>query len=433
MNITRTTKLTHKLDKWRKIDKTEIFTQTTLGFSMSTLNLKLALPVSLALAYGCAAVSAAPLLGADLNSQSVFASGYVTAGGGSTVHGSFLSGAGATLGAGSVVTGNLLAVEGATVGVGATVGGNLLAGAGATLGANSTVAGSFHAGAAATLGANSSVGGNVHAGAAATLGANSRVSGNVIAGAAVTGGVGAQIIGTTKASTTPSFLGIPNTASANVQAAQVADTQTSLRSLVSGSTLAATMGGLTSLTAGIYSATALTTAAGTVLSLDGQNLANQLWVFNIDTYLVTGASTKINLINAGLGSSVIWNTGGYTSLGADTSFLGTLIAGTYVSMGANTKVTGANTSCGGIFSASSYVVMGAEAQVGSAGCSGANTAYWAEGSNTLLAQQASAVSAVSEPGELWMLLSGLALMGAVANRRKRWVGGGPKISRLRHA
>ena len=396
---------------------------------MFTLNLKITAPLAVVLACSSAVVSAEPLLGADLNSQSVFAGSYVTAGAGSKIYGSFLSGAGATVGASSIVTGNLSAVEGTTIGLGAMVGGNLLAGAGATLGASSTVAGSFQAGAAATLGANASVGGNLYAGAAAVLGVDSKVSGNLVAGAAVTPGVGAQVIGTTLALTAPSFAGIPTTASTNLQAAQVTNVQTKLRSLGSGTTLAATMSGPMSLTAGIYSATALTTAAGTDLTLDGQGLANQLWVFNVDTYLVTGAATTINLINAGLGSSIIWNTGGYTSMGAGTSFLGTLFAGSYVSMGANTKVSGANTSCGGIFSASSYVVMGAGAQVGTAGCSGANTAYWADGTNLLHAQQ---VSAVPEPDELWLMLSGLALMGAVAHRRKKWVESGSKIMTLQH-
>lgn len=402
-------------------------------------------PLLTILACAPAQATLAPLLDPYLNSMSIFASAYVTTGVASHVYGSFLAGAGATVGASSVtstsfVTGDLLAVQGATIGVGvavggnllagagatvgasSTVGGNLLAGAGATLGADSAVAGSFEAGAAADLGARSNVAGNLYAGAAATLGEYSKVTGNVVAGTAVTLGVGAQVLGTTTAYTAPTFTGtgIPTAAGVSAQAAQVVDAQTSLRNLVTTTTLAATMAGPTLLTAGVYSATALTMAAGTALVLDGQGLDNQSWVFNIRDYLVTGAGATISLINAGLGSSIIWNSGGYTTMGADTAFVGTILSNSYVSMGANTKVTGPNTSCGGIFSATSYVVMGADATVGSLGCSGASSAYWDAGpagqTPTLLASLGPATQ-VPEPATLWLVLASLAGMAVMSRRR----------------
>jgi hypothetical protein len=422
---------------------------------------KFALPLLASLVWAPAQATLAPLLDPTLNSMSIFAATYVTTGVAAHVYGSFLAGAGATVGASSVtrsslVTGNLLAVEGVTLGVGVTVGGNLLAGAGATVGASSTVggnllagagatlgadsavAGSFEAVAAADLGARSNVAGNLYAGAAATLGEYSTVSGNVVAGTAVTLGVGAQVVGSTTAYTAPTLTGtgIPTAASVSAQATQIADAQTSLRDLAPTSTLAATMAGPTLLTAGIYSATALTMAAGTALVLDGQGLDNQLWVFNIRDYLVTGAGATISLINAGLGSSIIWNSGGYTTMGADTAFVGTILSNSYVSMGANTTVTGPNTSCGGIFSANSYVVMGADATVGSVGCSGASSAYWNAVNDanlqnqptTLLAGYNVATAAaitpasgpfqVPEPATLWLVLASLAGI-AVTSRRRR--------------
>ena len=157
-------------------------------------------------------------------------------------------------------------------------------------------------------------------------------------------------------------------------------------------------------------------------------------VFNINDYLVTGASATVNLINGGVGSSIIWNTGGYTNMGASTEFIGTIFSGAYVTMGANTKVTGPNTSCGGIFSANGHVVMGADAKVGSVGCSGASSAYWyavdaaaLSSSPTLLANAAAAPGAITpvpspsqvpEPATLALVLVSLAGM-AVTSRRQR--------------
>ena len=391
-------------------------------------------------AFACAPAQAALALLRDsyLNGQPFFASTFVTACAGATVYGSFLAGAGATVDAHSVVTGNLLAVQGATLGLGSSVGGNLLAGAGATLGAGSAVAGSFQAGAGATLGAHSTVGSNLVAGAAATLGVGSQVSGNLVAGAAITLGVGAQVMGTSQASTAPGFSGIPTAAGVGVQATQVTNAQTGLRNLAPGSTLGATLGGPISFNAGTYSATALTVAAGTVLTLDAQNLTGQLWVFNIDIALVTGATTSIQLINGGQDSSVIWNIGGYTTLGAGTAVMGTLFAKDYVTLGATTKVTGPGSACGGILSTTSSVVLGAGATVGSSGCRGISSAYW-YALNTIdlqnqprlaanvslalpLAAQAGPTSGpgpsqVPEPATLGLVAAGLAGMAFTSRRR----------------
>lgn len=397
--------------------------------------MKLALPLLATLSCMPTHAALSSLLNTDLNSLSVFANTYVTTGASSKVYGSFAAGAGATVAASSVIRDNLFAGAGATLGLGSSVGGNFLAGAGGTLGADSSVGGSFQAGAAATLGANSSVHGNLFAGAAAVLGVSSMVSGNLVAGAAATLGASAQVMGTTQASTAPTFVGIPTAASVSAQAALVAKTQASLGKLAAGKTLAATVSGTVSLDAGVYSATALTTAAGTAIRLDGHGLANQLWVFNIDTYLVTGAGTTVDLINAGSGSSVIWNTGGYTTLGAETAFLGTIFANDYVTVAAHVSVKGPDTSCGGIFSASSNVTMGATATVGSEGCSGAGNAYWyavndadLQTNPTLLADRSAAPAApvppspvstpLPEPATLGLVFAGFAGMVLSSHRRR---------------
>lgn len=151
----------------------------------------------------------------------------------------------------------------------------------------------------------------------------------------------------------------------DVQAAmlQLSQAQNTLNSLdIDHELLATTTGGI--FNPGIYHATALTSAAGSTITLDGLGEENPFWVFNLDTYLVTGAGTSIEIVNAGQGASVIWNTGSYISMGADTAFLGSAFSGGYVSGGAGAGVT-----CGNLF-AKSYITLGANVDFTSTNCTG---------------------------------------------------------------
>jgi Ca2+-binding RTX toxin-like protein len=150
---------------------------------------------------------------------------------------------------------------------------------------------------------------------------------------------------------------------------RVVDAQSALKAMGSGTTLAATMVGTTTvLSAGVYSAASLTTAADTVLTLDGRGLANQTWVFNITDILAFGAGTKIVLINAGEGASVVWNSvAGYATIGANANILGTIFAQSYISVGADVNISGAHGTNGGLFSQTGYITLGAGAKVGVVG------------------------------------------------------------------
>jgi hypothetical protein len=139
--------------------------------------------------------------------------------------------------------------------------------------------------------------------------------------------------------------------------------------------LATTSGGV--FEPGVYRSTALTSAAGSTITLDGKGQESPFWVFNLDTYLVTGANTTIEIVNSGDGASVIWNAGGYISMGANTSFLGSAFTGAYVSGGA-----GAGVSCGNLF-AKSYITLGASVDFTSTNCIGTDS--WNQSSQTLAA------------------------------------------------
>lgn len=196
------------------------------------------------------------------------------------------------------------------------------------------------------------------AGGYATYGADAVISGNVGAVTYVVGGLNSSSGG--------DYTNTPNVTAALTQ---IGDAQAALTAMGAGTVLAPGMGGAQTLTEGVYSASALVTVAGTVLTLDGAGALAPIWVFNIDTHLVTGAGTEIKIINAGSGATVVWNVGSYASLGADTKFIGTMLATGYISEGA-----GSNFTCGNAFS-KSYISMPAGGTVVSTNCAGSGT--WA--------------------------------------------------------
>lgn len=230
-----------------------------------------------------------------------------------------------------------------------------------------------------------------------------------------------------------------NTATVATALSQIATAKSALNGMQTDTTLLPTLSGNVRLTPGVYGAAALTTAAGSVLNLDGGGAESPIWVFNIPTYLVTGANTEIKITNAGAGASVFWNTGGYTSLGASTNFLGTILAGTYISQGA-----GANLACGNTF-AMSYISIPAGSDVKSSDCAGSGS--WAGsvrgmgvgldivngvavaaistlaakgmglGLDSVNGPAVASVSAIPEPETYALLLAGLGVLAFKARRR----------------
>lgn len=369
-----------------------------------------------------------PLLGSDLAKLTVFAHTYTSTGANSSVWGNTSSGDVATIGANSKVSGNMSSVNASNVGgdvaIGAKVGGNLhsggvtttgdsavvgghiKSGGAATLGANAKVMGNLDAGGATTTGDSATVGGSIQSGGATTVGARSVVAGNVASVGALTVSADGGWVGSTSslASSPVDSIWRDSLATAESKDAQVtADTQAYLTAFGLGTALATTITTNMTLIAGVYSAENLSTTAGTTLTLDGQGLDNQSWIFNIADYLVTGASSTIKLINAGADSSIFWNTGGYAALGASSLFQGNIFAKTYISVGASTEVVGAGTSCGGIYSATSYVSTGDGSVIGGVGCT---------------ASQVTTALVAPEPAILSLVLTGLVLIGLSLRRQK---------------
>jgi hypothetical protein len=234
------------------------------------------------------------------------------------------------------------------------------AGAAITIGAGSTYYGNVHVNAAATLGVSASVSGQIVAGAAVTLGGSANVDGSIVAGDAVTVGAGA----TTGAITANNSSGIAS------HLEELTAEQTRLRGLAvpAANELAATMNGTaTTLEAGVYHAAGMVTAANTTLTFDGKGVKGD-WVFNIDSYISFGASMNMVLLNVTDDSTIIWNAGGYTTVGANSDVIGTYITEVYAVTGSGVTLKGVGGVCGRIFSTTEYVTIGANNVIGEAGC-----------------------------------------------------------------
>ncbi len=101
----------------------------------------------------------------------------------------------------------------------------------------------------------------------------------------------------------------------------------------------ATLGGLT-LPGGVYNAGgAVLDLTGTV-TLDGQNDPSSVWVFQATSSLTTASASKVALINGANPCNVFWQVTSSAALGSGSTFVGTILALTSITMAAGVAVTG---------------------------------------------------------------------------------------------
>jgi hypothetical protein len=95
------------------------------------------------------------------------------------------------------------------------------------------------------------------------------------------------------------------------------------------------LGGQT-LAPGVYKAPVDLTLTGTV-TLDGKNDPNAVFIFQAGRGLVTASTSRVNLINGASSCNVFWQITESATLGSDSSFRGTILALTSISL--NTRAT----------------------------------------------------------------------------------------------
>jgi hypothetical protein len=100
------------------------------------------------------------------------------------------------------------------------------------------------------------------------------------------------------------------------------------------------MGGKT-FTEGTYFSAPLTVAGNTEVTLDAEGNADAVFLFQSGSYMVTGANTKITLINGAQAKNVVFATTGYATTGAAGSTVGgSILAGAAITLGEGSEVSG---------------------------------------------------------------------------------------------
>ncbi|MBC7771278.1 MAG: DUF3494 domain-containing protein [Pyrinomonadaceae bacterium] len=97
------------------------------------------------------------------------------------------------------------------------------------------------------------------------------------------------------------------------------------------------LGGLT-LIPGVYTfASGATLGAG--LTLDAQGDPNATFVFQIASTIITSSNSSVTMINSGSGCNVYWQVGSSATLGSNTSFQGSILALTSITLNTGSSVT----------------------------------------------------------------------------------------------
>lgn len=100
-----------------------------------------------------------------------------------------------------------------------------------------------------------------------------------------------------------------------------------------------TLGGKT-LVAGVYKATGVALALTGTVTLDGQNDPNSVWVFQATSTLVTASSSSVKLTNGASPCNVFWQVTSSATLGSGSTFVGTIMALTSITMASGVTVNG---------------------------------------------------------------------------------------------
>ena len=153
--------------------------------------------------------------------------------------------------------------------------------------------------------------------------------------------------------------------------------------------VASALGGLT-LNAGVYSGGALD-LTGT-LTLDAQGDSGAVFVFQAASTLITASASQVKLINGASPCNVFWKVGSSATLGTTTSFKGTILALTSITLNTGATVDGRMLARNGAVTLDSNLVDASE-------CSSPPAVFAAAGVGEIDAAAAAELVAPPNPNE----------------------------------
>jgi hypothetical protein len=103
-------------------------------------------------------------------------------------------------------------------------------------------------------------------------------------------------------------------------------------------TLSGDLGGRT-LVGGNYKYTSSAGLTGTLV-LDGGGVTTNMWIFQIGSTLTTASGSRVTLINGAQPCDVFWQVGSSATIGTSTTFVGTILANTSITMTTGATLNG---------------------------------------------------------------------------------------------
>jgi hypothetical protein len=168
----------------------------------------------------------------------------------------------------------------------------------------------------------------VHAGLSITFADSNTISNGDVGGSPIVGPTYVHVDGEEVSTVDPALF------VSSVQAAWVA--AMAIRADGNAATGTAELGGQT-FTPGTWRSTTINIVAGMVVTLDGQNEPNPVFLFQAVSTMLTGVGCKIILINGAKAENVLWALGTTFTSGTDNDFQGSIVAGAAITVGtANT-------------------------------------------------------------------------------------------------
>jgi hypothetical protein len=99
------------------------------------------------------------------------------------------------------------------------------------------------------------------------------------------------------------------------------------------------LGGLT-LVGGVYNSGGATLDLTGTLTLDGQNDPSSVWIFQASSDLITASSSNVSFVNGASPCNVFWQVSSSATLGTSSTFVGTIMALTSITLGDSVTVYG---------------------------------------------------------------------------------------------